>query len=36
VLPGNHFTVIDPLSDAGSGMTKRVVELARAVHAEDR
>ena len=36
VLLGNHFTVIDPLSDAGSGMTRRVVELARAVHAEDR
>jgi arylformamidase len=35
-LPGNHFTVIDPLSDASSGMTKRVAELARAVRAQDR
>jgi arylformamidase len=33
-LPGNHFTVIDPLNDANSAMTARVVELARAVHAE--
>jgi arylformamidase len=33
--PGNHFTVIDPLNDPGSAMTKRVVELARAVHAEE-
>ncbi len=33
-LPGNHFTVIDPLSDPASRMTARVVELARAVHAQ--
>jgi arylformamidase len=33
-LPGNHFTVIDPLSDPHSKMTARVVELARAVQAE--
>jgi arylformamidase len=33
--PGNHFTVIDPLSDPQSKMTARVVELARAVHAEE-
>ena len=32
--PGNHFTVLDPLTDANSAMTKRVVELARAVQAE--
>jgi len=30
----NHFTVIDPLGDANSAMTKRVVELARKVQAE--
>jgi arylformamidase len=35
-LPGNHFTVIDPLDDPASAMTARVVELARSVHAEDR
>jgi hypothetical protein len=35
-LPGNHFTVLDPLSDPASGMTKRVVELARAVQAAAR
>jgi arylformamidase len=34
-LPGNHFTVIDPLSDAKSKMTARVVALAHAVHAEE-
>jgi arylformamidase len=29
-IPGaNHFTVLDPLTDANSSMTKRVVELAR-------
>lgn len=33
-VPGaNHFTVIDPLADAQSGMTMRVVELARAASA---
>jgi arylformamidase len=31
-IPGaNHFTVVDPLSDAQSKMTKRVVELAKMV-----
>jgi arylformamidase len=35
-LPGNHFTVIDPLSDPNSAMTARVVELARAVQAQSR
>src|SRR3569833_1987872 len=34
--PGNHFTVIDPLNEANSAMTKRVVELARQVQAEAR
>ena len=33
-LPGNHFTVLDPLVDPASGMTARVVELAREVQAE--
>ena len=33
---GNHFTVIDPLADANSAMTKRVVELARQVQAASR
>lgn len=33
-LPGNHFTVLDPLADPASAMTARVVELARAVQAE--
>ena len=33
-IPGaNHFTVVDPLGDAESKMTKRVVELARQVKA---
>jgi arylformamidase len=35
-LPGNHFTVLDPLTDAASAMTRRVVELARKVQAEAR
>ncbi len=31
-IPGaNHFTVVDPLGDPESGMTKRVVELAKQV-----
>lgn len=30
VLPGNHFTVIAPLADAGSAMTRRVAELCGA------
>jgi arylformamidase len=30
----NHFTVIDPLGEADSAMTRRVVELARKVQAE--
>lgn len=29
----NHFTVVDPLTDANSAMTRRVVELARQVAA---
>ncbi len=29
----NHFTVIEPLADAGSAMTKRVAELAKQVAA---
>jgi arylformamidase len=33
-LPGDHFTVLDPLSDPESAMTRRVVELSRAVQAE--
>lgn len=29
-VPGaNHFTILDPLADPGSGMTRRLVELAR-------
>jgi arylformamidase len=29
-IPGlNHFTVCDPMTDAGSAMTKRLVELAK-------
>lgn len=33
-MPGaNHFTVVDPLEDADSAMTKRVVELAEQVAA---
>jgi arylformamidase len=32
--PGNHFNVLDPLTDAGSAMTARVVELARKVQAQ--
>jgi len=32
--PGNHFTVIDPLTDANSAMTRRVVALACKVQAE--
>lgn len=35
-LPGDHFTVIDPLSGPNSGMTVRVVELARAVQSQGR
>ncbi len=34
-LPGNHFTVLDPLADPNSAMTTRVVQLARAVQAEE-
>jgi len=29
----NHFTVLDPLTDADSAMTKRIVELARSIAA---
>lgn len=32
----NHFTVLDPLTDADSAMTKRVVELARQTALFDR
>ena len=32
----NHFTVLDPLTDAGSAMTKRIAELARHTAAMDR
>ena len=33
-VPGaNHFTVVEPLGDPGSRLTKRVVELARKVQA---
>lgn len=32
----NHFTVLDPLTDPDSAMTKRVVELARQTAALDR
>lgn len=32
--PGNHFTVIDPLTDPASAMTARVVALARQVQAQ--
>jgi len=31
IAGANHFTVVDPLSDPGSAMTKRVVELAKQV-----
>ncbi len=34
VAGANHFTVIDPLSQPGSAMTGRVVELAKQVQAE--
>jgi arylformamidase len=34
-VPGtNHFTVVDALTDASSGMTRRVTELAREVSAK--
>ena len=29
IANANHFTIVDPLADSGSSMTKRVVELAR-------
>ncbi len=32
----NHFTVLDPLTDAGSAMTKRIAEMARHTAAIDR
>jgi arylformamidase len=35
IAGANHFTVIDPLADPASAMTARVVELARAVQAEE-
>lgn len=33
IAGANHFTVVDPLSDPGSAMTKRVVDLARQIQA---
>jgi arylformamidase len=33
VAGANHFTIVDPLSDAGSAMTKRVADLAMRVNA---
>lgn len=33
IAGANHFTVVDPLADAKSAMTRRVVELARQVGA---
>ncbi|HZD89406.1 MAG TPA: alpha/beta hydrolase, partial [Pseudolabrys sp.] len=33
IAGANHFTVIDPLSDGDSAMSKRVAELARGVAA---
>jgi arylformamidase len=33
IAGANHFTAIDPLSDPGSAMTKRVVDLATRVNA---
>lgn len=33
IAGANHFTVLDPLTDANSAMTKRVVELARLTQA---
>ena len=33
IAGANHFTAVDPLSDANSAMSKRVAELARAVAA---
>jgi arylformamidase len=31
VAGADHFTIVDPLSDPGSAMTERLVELARAI-----
>ena len=33
IANANHFTVVDPLADPNSAMTRRVVELARQVNA---
>jgi arylformamidase len=33
VADANHFTIIEPLADANSAMTRRVVELAKQVAA---
>jgi len=30
-LPGNHFTVIDPLADPSSAMVARIAELTQQV-----
>jgi arylformamidase len=33
-IPGaNHFTVIDPLADADSAMSRRVAQMATLAHA---
>ena len=31
VAGADHFTILDPLSDPASAMTKRLVELARSI-----
>jgi arylformamidase len=33
IAGANHFTVVDPLSDPASAMTRRVVQLAEMVAA---
>ena len=33
IVGANHFTILDPLSDANSAMTKRVVDMATRVNA---
>jgi arylformamidase len=34
IAGANHFTVVDGLSDPGSAMTRRVVELANGVNSK--
>ncbi|RDV03895.1 alpha/beta hydrolase [Undibacter mobilis] len=36
IAGADHFTVLDPLTDADSAMTRRIVELARHTAAKDR